>query len=270
MKRIVLSLALVLLIGLSACSAQTEQPTTTDTPAPTPTSTITPTPTPELTPEPTLTPLPAAAPVWSEQTFAGTYQAEDGTVVLDVTYRLPFVTNTHACPAGEAINQWYKAESASRQAEAEAEYEMALSDYAISVELDMPFQAAVHDMSYEITRQDDAVISVARTLYVNYGGAHPYVARLSEQFDAVTGAKMGFAQFFTDADAVCDIAIDALTAEHGLDRATIAAAFQPESFYFTEEACVFWIQGGQIPGAGASPLEAAVPYTALTDWMRHG
>lgn len=269
MKRIALPLLLALLLPLAACSREQSQPTPTPTADPAPV--VTPTPTPEATPTPTPEPTfaaPTADPAWSEQSYSGTYEAEDGTAVLTVSYRLPLVTNTHEYPAGEAINQWYKAEITARRAEAEELYELTLSDYEICREMDLPFQPTTQEMSYAVTRCDDTVVSVCREWYVN-SGAHPTVFRLSEQFDPLTGARLGFSDFFTDADAVSARAIDAMTAEYGLERVGVAANFQPENFYFTDEGCTFWIQAGQIP-ALSSPAETTLPYADLTEWLRHG
>lgn len=157
----------------------------------------TPTPTPEPTPAPI--PAPTADPDWSEQVFAKDYTAGDGTLVLSVSYQLPLVRNTDEYPAGEAINQWYKTEGAARMAEAEELYELSVADYEVSTSSNLPFQATVQEMTYKVTRQDDTVVSVCREWYVNSGGAHPNVFRLSEQFDPLTGQKLGFADFFTDA-----------------------------------------------------------------------
>ena len=272
MKRILLPLTLALALTLSACSKDTPQPApTASTPEPTVSAVPTATPTPEPEPEPTATqpPLPTADPDWGEQVFARDFTAGDGTQVLSVSYCLPLVLNSDEYPAGEAINQWYKNEGASRMAEAEEAYELAVSDYEVSSDSNLPFQATVQEMTYEVTRQDETVVSIRREWYVNSGGPHPSVFRLSEQFDPVTGNKLGFADFFTDANAVSEAAIDALTAAYGLERSSVAAAFQPESFYFTEEGCTFWIQGGQLPGVN-SALEASVPYAGLSAWMRHG
>ena len=42
--------------------------------------------------------------------FAKTFTAGDGATVLTASFTLPLVQNTDACPAGTAINDWYKQE----------------------------------------------------------------------------------------------------------------------------------------------------------------
>lgn len=87
--------------------------------------------------------------------------------------------------------------------EAEEAYEMAVADYDVSKAAGFPFYPTTQEMTYQIAYADEKVISVCRDLYVSIEGeAHPAVFLLSEQFDAVTGEKLDFTDFFTDADAV--------------------------------------------------------------------
>ena len=101
-KRIVLSglLAAALTLSLTACGGD-KMPE--ETPVPTPIQTSTPVPTPTPTPAP-------AAPKWGDQVFAKTFTSGDGATVLTASFTLPLIQNTDACPAGTAINEWYKAE----------------------------------------------------------------------------------------------------------------------------------------------------------------
>lgn len=184
-KRIVLSglLAAALTLSLTACGGD-KMPE--ETPVPTPIQTSTPVPTPTPTPAP-------AAPKWGDQVFAKTFTSGDGATVLTASFTLPLIQNTDACPAGAAINEWYKAEGASRMLEAEEAYEMAVADYDVSKAAGFPFYPTTQEMTYQIAYADEKVISVCRDLYVSSEGeAHPAVFLLSEQFDAVTGEKLDF------------------------------------------------------------------------------
>ena len=260
-------LAGVLALSLAACGPGEPEPTGTPSPEPAPAATPSPTPEPEPSPTPA-----AQAPVWGEQVFARTFTAGDGTTVLDVSLTLPMVQNTDVCPAGAAVNDWYKAEGAARMLEAEDAYEMAVADYDVSKAAGFPFSPTVQEMDFRVTRSDGAVLSVRREFYVNYGGAaHPFVNLLSENFDAATGAKLGFADFFTDADAVQQRAVDAFVEQYGLEdsRDAVTVAWQAEHFYLSEEGYVFWISGGVLPGA-SSPLEVTLPYADMEDVSAHG
>ena len=230
-------------------------------------------------PTPTPTPAPAA-PKWGDQVFAKTFTSGDGATVLTASFTLPLIQNTDACPAGTAINEWYKAEGASRMLEAEEAYEMAVADYDVSKAAGFPFYPTTQEMTYQIAYADEKVISVCRDLYVSSEGeAHPAVFLLSEQFDAVTGEKLDFTDFFTDADAVRARVVDALldqrselaaAVEQGtLTRDAITAAVQVDNFYCTAEGYVFWLQGGALPAMN-SPLSAMLTYGAMKDVSVNG
>lgn len=264
-------LALALAASAAACAEPAPAPV--ESVPPSPAQTAAPAPTPAPTPAP-----PAEDPVWGEQLFARDFAAGDGALVLSVKYALPMIQNTDACPAGPALNAWYQTEGAQRMREAEESYEMAVADYDVSSVSGLPFTPTVQEMDFEITRQDGAYISVARTFYTDFGGAHPFVARLSETFDAATGAKLGFSDFFSDADAVIARVERALLAHPdlsgsissgGLTAGQVAAAFQPENFYLSEDGFVFWVQGGDLPAVNG-PLEVTIPYDQLEDVRLHG
>lgn len=161
-KRIVLSglLAAALTLSLTACGGD-KMPE--ETPVPTPIQTSTPVPTPTPTPAP-------AAPKWGDQVFAKTFTSGDGATVLTASFTLPLIQNTDACPAGTAINEWYKAEGASRMLEAEEAYEMAVADYDVSKAAGFPFYPTTQEMTYQIAYADEKVISVCRDLYVSSEG----------------------------------------------------------------------------------------------------
>lgn len=268
-RRLILSGLLAGALALSLCACTRSDPVPSPTPAPTPTP----------TPEVTATPEPSAAPVsalaqWGEQSFARSFAAGDGETVLEVSYTLPLVRNTDECPAGAVINEWYKEEGSKRLAEAEESYESVVADYDVSKVTGFPFTPTVQEMTSSVTRCDLEVVSVRREWYISSGAAYPSIFRLSEQFDAQTGTKLSFTDFFTDADAVQDRAVAALMAQDqirdgGFDEAAIRSAFQPENFYLTDEGVVFWIQGNTLP-ALHTPVEATLSYDSLKDVSIHG
>ncbi len=271
-------LALALAAALAACTKPAPAPAEPSTPPPVAADTRQPTLTPAPVPTPTPTPVPVEAPAWGNQVFSRAFTATDGTTVLSVQYTMPLVQNTDTCPAGVAINQWYKDEGALRMSEAEEEYEMAVADYDVSTAAGFSFVAPSREMTYQVVYEDSAAISVRRELYVDYGGAHPWVYRLSEQFDARTGLQLNFSDFFSDADAVLERVQAAFLACPELSGAIaagtlsadqVAVAYQPENFYLTEDGFVFWIQGNTLP-AQNSPIEVTVPYNQLEDVTIYG
>ena len=260
-------LAGALALSLAACSPREPAPSLPRAPASS--APAEPPPTPEPTPAPTPVPEP---PAWGEQVFARTFTAGDGTTVLTVSFTLPLVQNTDACPAGAAVNAWYKEEGDSRMLEAEEQYEMAVADYDVSQAAGFPFSPTRQEMTSAVVYEDGGVISVRRELYVTtQGAAHPSVFLLAENFDAATGEKLSFARFFSDADAVRERVVDAFASQYGLEdsRDAVTVAWQPERFYLTEEGYVFWLAGGELPGVN-SPIEVTLPYAELEDVSLHG
>ena len=256
--------ALALALFLTACGGQAPEVTPSPTVEPTPTATPSPTPTP--TPEPTPPPEP---PQWGEQVFTQTYTAGDGAQVMTVRYTLPMVQNTDTCPAGDVINDWYKADGASRMESAEANYEQVVADYDVSKAAGFSFTPVTEEMSYEVVLSTDQVISIRRTWYINSGAAYPTVFELGENFDPQTGIKLTFTDFFTDAQAVQDRVVKAFLASPELSageftQAAVTAAYQPEQFCLTSDGYVFWIQGNTLTGIH-SPVEVTIPYDTLKD-----
>ena len=266
-RRAILSglLAGALMLTLAACSGPEPEPTVTPSAEPTPTATA--------APEPTPTPTPAAeAPVWGDQVFAKTFTAGDGATVLTASFTLPLVQNTDACPAGTAINDWYKQEGSSRMLEAEEQYEMAVADYDVSQAAGFPFSPTTQEMTYTVTYEDENLISIRRELYVAAeGAAHPSAFLLAETFDAATGEKLGFSRVFTDADTVRERAVDAFVSQYGLEdsRDAVTVAWQPERFYLSAEGYVFWLAGGELPGVN-SPIEVTLSYDSMEDVSVYG
>ena len=261
-------LAGLLILSLSACT-QTD-PTPSGSPSAEPTPSAVPTP----TSEPTPTPTPAEPPVWGDQSFSRTFTAGDGTTVLSVEYILPLIQNTDACPAGTAINDWYKKEGSSLLASAEDNYEAAVSDYEVSKTAGYTFTPTSEQISYEVTYTDSMVYSIRRTWNVTGGMPYPSTFLLAEQFDAQTGIKLGFADLFSDADKVRDRVVAAFLKQEEIKagqftEAQIIAVYQPENFCLTEDGYTFWIQGNDLP-ALHSPVEITLSYDSMKDVSLHG
>ena len=276
MKRIRLLsglLAGALALTLAACGPREDpEPSVSPSALPAPSPSASPEAEPTPTPSPEATPAPAAEPVWGEQSFARTFTAGDGTTVLSVNYVLPLVQNTDACPAGTAINDWYKQEGSSRMLEAEEQYEMAVADYDVSQAAGFPFSPTTQEMTYTVAYEDENLISIRRELYVAAeGAAHPSAFLLAETFDAATGEKLGFSRVFTDADTVRERVVDAFVSQYSLEdsRDAVTVAWQPERFYLSAEGYVFWLAGGELPGVN-SPIEVTLSYESMEDVSVYG
>lgn len=273
MKRRIVSAALSALLAaaLTACGPAPAEPTATPTPAPT--ATPTPTPTPEPTPEPLVD------PVLSSRNFAETYTADDGTVVLTVSYTLPDFENKGDSKVLTAIADWYEEEGESLLDSARTRSVDAESDYEVSTAAGITFSPVLEEIKSELSYQSAGVLSFRREFYAGGAGlAHPTVLRMGEQFSRADGHKLTFAECFTDGLSAADLACSYVTSHGSMAKlvssgavtaAELEAAFQPDHFYLTEEGFTFWIQPGELTGmSGNSPLEAVVPYSVFEELLQ--
>lgn len=270
MKKRMLSglLAAALVLSLSACAK--DDPTPSGSPSAEPAPSVTP----SAEPVATATPTPSEPPVWGDQAFARTFTAGDGTTVLSVNYVLPMVQNTDTCPAGAAINDWYKQEGSDLLTSAEDNYEAAVSDYEVSKTAGYSFTPTTEEMSYEVTYTDSMVYSIRRTWNVTGGMPYPSTFAVAEQFDAQTGIKLGFADLFSDADKVQERVVAAFLKQDEIvagqfTEAQIIAVYQPENFCLTDQGYTFWIQGNDLP-ALHSPVEVTLSYDSMKDVSLRG
>lgn len=259
-------LAGALALTLAACA----QPDPLPSGSPLPESS----PTPSAVPSAPVESAADALPVWGEQTFARTFAAGDDTTVLSVEYTLPMVQNTDTCPAGAAINDWYKNLGSSLLVSAEDNYEAAVSDYEVSKTAGYTFTPTVERMDYEVAYMDSMVYSVRRQWQVSGGMPYSSTFQLAEHFDARTGIKLGFADLFSDADTVQKRVVAAFLEQEEIvagqfTEAQIIAVYQPENFYLTKEGYTFFLQGNDLP-ALHSPVEVTLSYDALKDVSLHG
>lgn len=267
-KRTILSglLAGALLFALSACTPSDPAPAGSSAPSATPAASL-----PPSTPTPSAS---AALPVWGDQSFARTFTAGDGTTVLTVEYTMPLVQNTDTCPAGAAINDWYKEEGAACLANAEDNYEAAVSDYEVSKTTGHNFVATTERMSYDVSYMDSMIYCIRREWQVSGGMPYPSTFIMAERFDAQTGIKLGFSDLFSDAETVQERVVAAFLKQEDIvagqfTEAQIIAVYQPENFYLTKEGYTFWIQGNDLP-ALHSPVEVTLSYDALKDVSLYG
>ena len=266
MKRHILSAALSALLALSL-SACDQAPEPTATPEPTALA------------APTATPEGLVDPVLSSQSFTETFTAEDGTVVLTVSYTLPDFSNKGSSAVLREIASWYTTEGEGLLESARARADESVSDYELSASAGYTFSPVLEEITSEMTYQSEGVLSFRREFYAgSVGAAHPTVLCMSEQFSRTDGHKLTFSECVTDGLAAASQACDYLTA-HGtvgelaaagtISAAGVEAAFQPDHFYLTDEGFVFWFQPGELSGVpGNSPIETVVPYSALEELLQ--
>lgn len=252
---------LALLLALSACAPAPAEPTPTPSAPPS-------APVPETTaPAPEPTP-PAEGPVWGEKVYAMDYTDDDGTVLLTVSYTLPYLENAGDYPPYRAVNAYFDGVEDDLVSSAQERAEQARADYEFSAQTGVGFTPGSEDMSYSFTRQTGRYVSLTRTFYVTTeGAAHPTAFLWSEQLDLTSGEKLSFAGCFTDPEQAAERAVKAVLAStqaaaleaEGVSAGTLEASFQPDHFYLSDKGFVFWYQSGEL-GANNSPVEIAVSY----------
>lgn len=253
-------LALVLALGLTACT--TQGPTAT-TPLPVPTPTAAPAVTPSVAP----TQL-----IWAEQLFERDYTAEDGTLVMSVTYAFPDIARQESNPAWAEIHQYYAAEGEAYLAAADELAGYAADDYLVTKATGGDFLHFAEESSYRFSYQTDELVSVVRSYYANSvtGAAYPANYQFSEQFDLVTGDKLLLSDFFTDSSAartrILEILAEKAAPAYSLEALT--QAFQEEYFYLTQEGFVFYYQPDTLAPHAAGLLEFSIPYADLAPLLR--
>lgn len=253
----IISPALLLFVALSACGGGT---------------TALPSPSSEETSTPEFSSSAQTEPVWTDQTFAKDFTAEDGTVVMSVSYAFPDIEEADQNPAWAELRAYYAAEGAAYMENAEELAGYAADGYDASQKLGTDFLPFGEESSYRFSYRTDTLVSVVRNYYANSvtGAAHPASFQFSEQFDLVTGKKLTLSDFFTDPDAARSrilSTIEKTASPAGYTLETLSENFKDDYFYLTDEGFVFYYQPDTVAPYAAGLLEFPVPYSVLEDLM---
>lgn len=256
-----LLLAAALVLTLAACTpAETgESPAANPSPTPVPT---------ETQPEETA-PLEL---VWTDQTFAKDFTADDGTVVMSVEYVFPDIENADAVPAWQKIRDYYSAEGMAYLNDASELAGYAAGDYEVAQAMGEDFLPYGESMSYRIALQTENLVSIVRSYYANSvtGAAHPSNFQFSETFDLTTGEKLSLGDCFTDPDAGRTRVLDLLAekgGDAGYSREALEAELNDAYFYFNDEGMVIYYQPDTLAPYAAGLLEFTLPYADLQDLL---
>lgn len=114
--------------------------------------------------------------------------ASEAAAALDFSVEQAEITATFA-PAIAAQPALYDRLRAQAEAEAEEAKQVAAEDAAMRAQEDFPFRPHTLIIEWETAFENDRVLSLLRTTYVDQGGAHPNV-----YFDALTWDKAAQAQ----------------------------------------------------------------------------
>lgn len=272
MRKPCLYATLALLLMLTACSPAPANPT----PVPSALPSVPVEDAPPVSSEPA---SPSEPPSWEDRTYTMDFTAGDETILLSVSYTLPYLSNSGDYPPWQAVNAYYDRVEADLIASAEEHAEQARSDYELTAQSGLSYQVGSEEMDYTIVRQTGRYVSLTREFYVTAeGAAHPSVFLWSEQLDLTTGKLVRFADCFTDPNTAAQRVLDAVLAtqeaaelqEAGISAGKLTAALQPEHFYLTDQGFVFWYQSEEL-GTNHSPIEIPVSYESfdgiLQNWV---
>lgn len=232
----------------------------------------------ETTPTPTLVESPAPEetapqqPVWTDQTFAKDFTADDGTVVMSVEYVFPDIENAGEVPAWQKIQDYYAAEGMAYLSDAADLAGYAAGDYEVAQAMGEDFLPYGESMSYRLALQTEELVSVVRSYYANSvtGAAHPSNFQFSETFDLATGEKLDLWACFTDPNAGRTRVLDLLEqkgADAGYARESLEAELNDAYFYLNDEGLVVYYQPDTLAPYAAGLLEFTLPYADLQDLL---
>ena len=253
----ILPAVLALTLVLCACSPAPAE----STPAPTPTPSPTPS---ESLPAPTRGEL-----IWTDQVFEKTWVTGDGVQLMTARYVLPAAEHPENDPAWAIITEYFKGQGEAYLEQAEDTAGFAEGDYDIAQASSYEFSPYAEEASYTVTYQNDSVVSFVRSYYSNFGAAYPTVLQLSEQFNLYDGARLHFADFFSDPEEARERVLKAIHAVtdplEGYRSADVDGLFHEDNFYLTNEGFVFYYQSEAIAPHAAGIPEFTIPYTDLSD-----
>lgn len=251
-KKLLAVSCICLCFSLTACKKQTE---TMNPDVATPTveatqnndqkeaeSTATPEATQEPTAEPTAEPTKEAATAPKvativEAEFADTLKSEDGSVELvKASYKYPQIDNAANDPNIDKINQAIKDFTKKKYDEVYENGKSYATDMYPQItkqdEINATFPFAV-EAAYEVTFNDNNLVSVHVSTYTDFHGAHPSTEDFAYTYDTLTGEQLPISYFYGDSDAD-------------------AKEYVAQSFHtvFNEEPDLFYENAGDILSSG--------------------
>lgn len=172
----------------------------------------------------------------------------------------------------DRINAWYRKEAEELQEEYETELYLEASEtYDNSMANDFPFHMYDAVSAYEISYNQDGVLSLYYDDYVFSGGAHGSTDRHSETWNIKDGNRIYLHQYAADpaslrAEILGEIRRQiAMQAEKGESMyfedypQLISEHFDPESFYLTPDGLVIYYQQYEI-----APYASGIPEFTIT------
>ena len=281
-----LLLALGMTASIAACSKKEPQQEATPSPSipilsdedlfpgvntsPAPQVTAEPSPEPSTSLEPVIIPEAEVSDIVQKQQ----YEAEDGTVVLELDICLPSLSSdTAPC---EDINAFYLSQMEKQLIAAESELlPRAMEAYERSVQMETEFMPYYSHQEYETALNDHGYLSILRKVTVYDGGYDLTV--WSETFDLSNGGRLTLDDVFSAPDSAYLEVLswtvkDTINAdiEHYYPESanTYLQTFQKDDFCLCEEGILLYFQQGIISSAVNGPEPFMVSYDTVKEIFR--
>lgn len=168
----------------------------------------------------------------------------------------------------DPINAWYRRQAEELQRKYETElYQEAADQYEYTVENQFPFHMYDALMIFEVTYNQNNILSLFYDQYVYSGGAHGNTVRQSQTWNVRGGCQITLRNYGDDPVGLEAEILDRVREEIALQIARgenmyfedysklISDTFNPESFYLTPQGMVIYFQQYDIaPYASGIPV----------------
>lgn len=192
--------------------------------------------------------------------------------VLHYKIEYPRFWNPFRQEALDVINAWYRAQAKELQRKYETElYREAVEQYDYSMENRFPFHMFEAVSAYEVTKNENDILSLYYDHYTYTGGAHGNTVRASETWNTEDGSRIGLYSFTDDPVRYQTEILENIRAQiasqiesgEGMyfdDYSTlIVEYFNPKSFYLTPQETVVYYQQYEI-----APYASGIPEFLIT------
>ena len=197
-----------------------------------------------------------------------------GISVLHYKIEYPKFSDPENQKSLECINDWYKKQAENQRKEFKGQYfKEATEQYEFSIKNQYPFHMYEALTVYEITYNQDCIISLYTDTYIFSGGAHGNTVRSSDTWNAACGCRYTLFGEGKDTESVKKSIMKQINEqirgqmESGdnwyFDNYSelVAQTFNPDSFYLTPDGMVIYFQQYDI-----APYSSGIPeFTVYPD-----
>ncbi|MDD4389507.1 MAG: DUF3298 and DUF4163 domain-containing protein [Eubacteriales bacterium] len=189
--------------------------------------------------------------------------------LLNYKIEYPQFRNTCYCKGLNGINNYYRQRTLEMQIIFETRmYQQALLQYKESIIRDFPFHVHEAYALYNITYNQDCVISIYSDMYTFTGGAHGSTLRESETWNIRTGDRIYLTHIIENPDYAIKMVCKQIATQisHGENwyfdnyAQLVAENFNPANFYLSSEGPVIYYQQYDIAPYASGILEFVLPW----------